>query len=146
MSDNGASRVCSARSRYPRRSCSLSSVIRSALPVLAPRRWSSRRRRRGALRRRRATPQLLREGWMHNRARLITASFLTKDLRQAERFDSDGAYVRCHVPELAGVPGSAVHTPWTLPGDQRRQLDYPGPIIDHSEAVRRFRQARGKDS
>ena len=25
--------------------------------------------------------QLLREGWMHNRARLVTASFLTKDLR-----------------------------------------------------------------
>jgi deoxyribodipyrimidine photo-lyase len=136
--------------------------------------------------------QLLREGWMHNRARLITASFLTKDLyldwrlgaghfldhlvdgdiannqmnwqwvagtgsdtrpnrvfnpiRQAQRFDPDGAYVRRYVPELAAVTGVAVHTPWTLPDQVRRTLDYPDPLIDHDEAVRRFRQARSGGS
>ncbi|WP_116949651.1 cryptochrome/photolyase family protein [Jiangella endophytica] len=120
--------------------------------------------------------QLLREGWMHNRARLVTASFLTKTLRidwrdgaahffrwlvdgdvannagnwqwvagtgndtrpnrvlnplrQAKRFDADGVYVRRYVPELAGVDGAAVHTPWTLPDDQRKELDYPDPLID----------------
>jgi deoxyribodipyrimidine photo-lyase len=103
----------------------------------------------------------LREGWLHNRARLIVASFLTKHLyvdwrlgaahflehlvdgdiannqlnwqwvagtgadsrpnrvlaplRQAQRFDPDGTYVRRYVEELAGVEGAAVHQPWTLP-------------------------------
>nr|WP_221440588.1 deoxyribodipyrimidine photo-lyase [Jiangella mangrovi] len=120
--------------------------------------------------------QLLREGWMHNRARLVTASFLTKNLRidwrdgaahffrwlvdgdvannagnwqwvagtgndtrpnrvlnplrQAKRFDSDGAYVRRYVPELRDVDGAAVHTPWTLPDDERKELDYPDPLLD----------------
>jgi deoxyribodipyrimidine photo-lyase len=132
--------------------------------------------------------QLRREGWMHNRARLITASFLTKDLyidwrlgaahfmhwlvdgdvannsgnwqwvagtgndtrphrvfnplRQAERFDPSGDYVRRYVPELASVAGPAVHRPWRLPAEQRTALDYPEPIVEHDEAVARFRKAR----
>jgi deoxyribodipyrimidine photo-lyase len=118
--------------------------------------------------------QLLDEGWMHNRARLITASYLTKHLncdwrdgaawydahlldadvannygnwqwvagtgtdtkpyrrfnpvRQALRFDPDGEYVRRYVPELAGVPGKAVHTPWDLDPAERRTLKYPDPL------------------
>ena len=32
-------------------------------------------------------------------------------LRQAERYDPDGAYVRRYVPELANIEGPAVHTP-----------------------------------
>jgi deoxyribodipyrimidine photo-lyase len=133
--------------------------------------------------------QLAAEGWMHNRARLITASFLVKDLyadwrcgarhffdllvdgdvannngnwqwvagtgndtrpnrvfnplRQAERFDPDGAYVRRYVPELASVTGGAVHRPWTLPDRERRALDYPEPVVDHDAAAARFRSARG---
>lgn len=120
--------------------------------------------------------QLLFEGWMHNRARLITASFLTKTLqldwrdgaahffrwlvdgdvannagnwqwiagtgtdtrpnrvlnpvRQAHRFDPDGAYVRRFVPELASVDGSGVHEPWRLPAATRSTLDYPPPLIE----------------
>jgi deoxyribodipyrimidine photo-lyase len=116
--------------------------------------------------------QLLREGYMHNRARLITASFLVRNLRidwragarhffdwlvdgdvannvgnwqwvagtganprpgralnplrQAQRFDPDGAYVRRYVPELAGVEGRAVHTPWRLGG----LAGYPDPIVE----------------
>jgi deoxyribodipyrimidine photo-lyase len=132
--------------------------------------------------------QLLHEGWMHNRARMFTASFLTKTLyqdwragaahfnrhlidadvannqlnwqwvagtgtdtrpnrvlnplRQAQRFDIDGAYVRRWVPELAGVAGSAVHRPWLLSDAARAQLDYPEPIVDLNDALARFRAAR----
>jgi deoxyribodipyrimidine photo-lyase len=132
--------------------------------------------------------QLQREGWMHNRARLITASFLTKDLyldwrtgaahflrwlvdgdvannsgnwqwvagtghdprpsrmfnplRQAERFDPEGDYVRRYVEELATLPGPAVHRPWALDPAERKTLDYPDPIVDHAVAVARFRAGR----
>jgi deoxyribodipyrimidine photo-lyase len=132
--------------------------------------------------------QLAREGFMHNRARLITASFLTKHLyvdwrlgaahffdllvdgdvannvgnwqwvagtgadtrpnrifnplRQAERHDPDGEYVRRYVPELAGVAGPAVHRPWELAEDLRRGLDYPDRIVDLQEAAAAFRAAR----
>jgi deoxyribodipyrimidine photo-lyase len=122
--------------------------------------------------------QLRAEGWMHNRARLITAAFLTKHLgvdwrhgvdwffrwlldgdvannsgnwqwtagtgndtkpyrrfnpiRQAERFDPDGVYVRRYVPELASIEGKAVHQPWRLD----LKLDYPRPLESHrDEAV-----------
>ncbi|WIM96692.1 deoxyribodipyrimidine photo-lyase [Actinoplanes oblitus] len=126
--------------------------------------------------------QLRAEGWMHNRARLITAAFLTKHLgidwrlglrwfsrwlidgdvpnnsgnwqwtagtgndtrpyrrfnpiRQAQRFDPQGEYVRRYVPELKDVDGGAVHQPWRLPEPVRRGLDYPGPLESHrDEAV-----------
>ncbi|MFC4149043.1 cryptochrome/photolyase family protein [Micromonospora mangrovi] len=118
--------------------------------------------------------QLRAEGWMHNRARLITAGHLTKTLRldwrpgvkvfsrwlldgdvannsgnwqwvagtgndsrpyrgfnpvrQAERYDPVGAYVRRWVPELASVEGKAIHQPWRLPPEVRRTLDYPPPL------------------
>jgi deoxyribodipyrimidine photo-lyase len=116
--------------------------------------------------------QLQGEGWMHNRARLITASYLTKHLgadwraggdhffdllldadvannygnwqwvagtgndtkpyrrfnplRQAERFDPTGEYVRRYVPELADIPDKSVHAPWNLPASSRR--GYPAPL------------------
>jgi deoxyribodipyrimidine photo-lyase len=63
-------------------------------------------------------------------------------LRQAERFDPDGDYVRRYVPELADVHGAAVHRPWLLEPAQRASLDYPPPIVDHADAVARFRAAR----
>ncbi|MFF8193287.1 cryptochrome/photolyase family protein [Streptomyces bobili] len=133
-----------------------------------------------------AMRQLRHEGWMHNRGRLLTASFLTKTLyvdwrigarhfldllvdgdvannqlnwqwvagtgtdtrpnrvlnplTQARRFDPDGAYVRRWVPELAGIEGSAVHQPWKLRG---AAVGYPDPVIELSEGLARFRQARG---
>ncbi len=131
--------------------------------------------------------QLRTEGWMHNRARLITASFLVKDLyvdwrlgaqhfwdllvdgdmannsgnwqwvagtgndtrpnrvfnpiRQAERFDPQGDYVRRYVPELAEIEGRRVHKPWDL-GLERSTIDYPEPIVDHAEAAAEFRRRR----
>jgi deoxyribodipyrimidine photo-lyase len=135
-----------------------------------------------------AMRQLMQEGWMHNRGRLIVGSFLTKTLyvdwregakhflhhlvdgdiannqlnwqwvagtgtdtrpsrvlnplRQAERFDPDGAYVRRYVLELANIEGPAVHTPWDLLDDVRKGLDYPDPIVDLAEGRRRFLDAR----
>jgi deoxyribodipyrimidine photo-lyase len=117
--------------------------------------------------------QLAAEGFMHNRARLLVASFLTKQLsihwtegarhffdllvdgdiannagnwqwvagtgndtrpnrqfnllRQAQRFDPDGDYVRRYVPELAAVEGGAVHAPWKL---DRPPRGYPAPLIE----------------
>jgi len=71
---------------------------------------------------------------------------------QGRRFDPEGDYVRRYVPELAGVPGGAVHdnpvpapsaTP-TLPLDGSG--GYPGPVVDHArertEALRRYAEAR----
>lgn len=115
--------------------------------------------------------QLREQGWMPNRARLITASFLTKSLRvdwragarhfrywlvdadlannqlnwqwvagtgndtrpnrvpnplrQADRYDPHGDYVRRWVPELAGITGRAVHRPWRTEAG-----DYPPPIVE----------------
>ena len=134
-----------------------------------------------------AMRQLQHEGFIHNRARMVAASFLAKDLnldwrlgashfdrllldgdpannsggwqwvagtgtdtrpgrmlnpaRQAERFDPDGAYVRRHVPELAALEGKAAHQP--APGDAP---SYPAPMIDHDEAVRRFRNRSARIS
>jgi deoxyribodipyrimidine photo-lyase len=133
-----------------------------------------------------AMRQLAKEGFMHNRARMTVASFLTKDLyldwregaahfwdllsdgeiannagnwqwvagtgndtrpnrvlnplRQAERFDPDGDYVRRYLPELEGIKGKAVHRPWLLDGFGR--LDYPVPIVDHDDAAAAFRARR----
>jgi deoxyribodipyrimidine photo-lyase len=119
--------------------------------------------------------QLRREGWMHNRARMVTASFLTRRLgvewqrgaehfmrwlvdgdpannsggwqwvagtgtdprrsrsfnpvRQAERFDPTGAYVRRYVRELADVPAPWILAPWWDP-ELLRATGYPAPIIE----------------
>ncbi|QLY28702.1 deoxyribodipyrimidine photo-lyase [Nocardia huaxiensis] len=120
-----------------------------------------------------AMRQLLAEGWMPGRARLIAASFFTKSLgldwrigaahferwlvdadlannrmnwqwaagtgtdtrpnrvlnplRQADRYDPQGAYVRRWIPELAELPGPAVHRPWRA---GLAAADYPPPIIE----------------
>jgi deoxyribodipyrimidine photo-lyase len=130
--------------------------------------------------------QLAAEGFMHNRARLLTASFLAKQqrvhwtegarhffdllvdgdiannagnwqwvagtgndtrpnrqfnlVRQAQRFDPDGEYVRRYVPELEHIAGKAVHTPWTL---DRPPRGYPAPLADPAE-LRRTRAVLGR--
>ncbi|GFH37525.1 cryptochrome/photolyase family protein [Streptomyces pacificus] len=135
-----------------------------------------------------AMRQLRHEGWMHNRGRLLAASFLAKTLyvdwrvgarhflellvdgdvadnqlnwqwvagtgtdtrpnrvlnpvRQAHRYDPDGAYVRRWVPELEDVEGPAVHEPWKLPSAVRVRLEYPDPIVDLADGLARFRQGR----
>lgn len=131
--------------------------------------------------------ELWHSGWMHNRVRMVAASFLTKHLllswrlgadwfwdtlvdadlannaagwqwvagcgadaapyfrifnpvRQGERFDPKGAYLRRWLPELARLPDSVIHRPWEATPSQLRQAgvalggDYPGPIVDHGFA------------
>jgi len=136
-----------------------------------------------------AMRQLRHEGWMHNRGRLLVASFLTKTLYvdwrvgarhflellvdgdvannqlnwqwmagtgtdsrpnrvlnpviQAKRYDPDGVYVRRWVPELAALGGPAVYEPWKPRGLDRATIgDYPDPIVDLSDGLARFKQAR----
>lgn len=133
-------------------------------------------------------------GWMHNRVRMIAASFLVKDLllpwqegakwfwdtlvdadlanntlgwqwaagcgadaapyfrifnpvRQGEKFDPKGVYVRRWVPELGRMPVKYVHAPWLAPAGVlaeagvRLSDTYPAPIIDHAIARSRAMMA-----
>lgn len=138
--------------------------------------------------------ELWHTGWMHNRARMIAASFLIKDLmidwrrgeawfrdtlvdadlannvvnwqwvagsgadaqpffrifnpvRQAEKFDPAGDYVRRWVPEISCLPDRWLHKPWEAPAGVLREAgielgrDYPLPIVDHAAARQRALRA-----
>jgi deoxyribodipyrimidine photo-lyase len=51
-------------------------------------------------------------------------------IRQAERFDPTGAFVRSQIAELAQTQGKAIFTPWQYVDDS----NYPKPIIDLATA------------
>jgi len=140
-----------------------------------------------------AMRQLVSSGWMHNRARMIVASFLVKDLHfewqvgakffethltdfdpasnshgwqwtagcgtdaspyyrifnpilQGQKFDPKGDYVRHWIPELAHIPGAAVHEPWKLVDGLTG--GYPAPIVDHArerdESLARLEEIKAK--
>jgi deoxyribodipyrimidine photo-lyase len=65
-------------------------------------------------------------------------------VRQGERFDPDGTYVRRWVPELRHVATRYIHRPWDDPAGP--PADYPGRIVDHAaereEALRRWGSVR----
>jgi deoxyribodipyrimidine photo-lyase len=142
-------------------------------------------------------------GWMHNRVRMIVASFLVKDLllswtegacwfwdtlvdadlaqntlgwqwsagcgadaapyfrvfnpvRQGEKFDPHGDYVRRWCPELARLPGAWLHAPWQAPPEilsragVRVGRDYPAPLVNHASAreaaLKSFAQIKSRPS
>lgn len=67
-------------------------------------------------------------------------------LRQSERFDPDGEYIRHWLPELRDVKGNAIHEPYARgAGDIARKNGYPEPIVNHSasrgKALERFKKA-----
>ena len=52
-------------------------------------------------------------------------------VRQGEKFDPDGSYVRSWIPELAGLPDRWIHKPWEAPDRLRPDPDlYPAPVVD----------------
>jgi deoxyribodipyrimidine photo-lyase len=134
--------------------------------------------------------QLAKTGWMHNRVRMVAASFLVKHLlidwrhgarhfwatlkdadlanntlgwqwvagcgvdaapyfrifnpiRQGERFDPEGSYVRRWIPEIAALPKRWIHKPWLTPESTlikcgiRLGDTYPHPIVKHDFARER---------
>ena len=130
--------------------------------------------------------QLWKTGTMHNRVRMICASFLVKDLflpwqsgadwfwdtlvdadlasnsaswqwvagcgfdaapffrifnptLQSEKFDPEGSYIKCWIPELVNVPKSFIHTPWIAKFNLN--LSYPNPIVSHDQARKRALEA-----
>ena len=141
--------------------------------------------------------QLWATGWMHNRVRMVTASFLTKNLRlpwqwgerwfwdtlvdadpannpvgwqwvqgcgadaapyyrifnpvrQAERFDPGGDYIRQWIPELGRLQAPAIHAPWNAPAavlnsaDVTLGRDYPEPLVDLKESRKAALDAYGR--
>jgi deoxyribodipyrimidine photo-lyase len=137
-----------------------------------------------------AMRQLNKTGYMHNRLRMVAASFLVKDLhvdwrkgekyfaerlldfdlsannggwqwsastgcdaqpyfrifnpvRQSERFDPKGDFIRRYVPEAGGFKGKKIHAPWTASAEEQAAAgcvlgrDYPFPVTDHAAARRR---------
>jgi deoxyribodipyrimidine photo-lyase len=115
--------------------------------------------------------QLQAEGWMHNRARLVTASFLTKHLYVdwrigAQHFfdlliDGDIANNCMNWQWVAGTGTDSRPNRVLNPSLQQQKYDpdrayvrrwvpevdtdgYPAPIVDHADAVRAFRAARAK--
>ncbi len=56
-------------------------------------------------------------------------------VRQGERFDPEGVYVRRYVPELAKLPAKFIHAPWTAPTEvlEKAGVDlgqnYPQPVV-----------------
>ncbi|TYK66207.1 deoxyribodipyrimidine photo-lyase [Colwellia echini] len=127
-----------------------------------------------------AMRQLNQTGWMHNRLRMVVASFLTKHLlidwrlgekyfmqhlidgdlasnnggwqwaastgcdaqpyfrifnpiRQSERFDPNGEFIRKYLPELSSIPDKQIHFPHKYM-EQNNISGYVKPIVDHKEA------------
>lgn len=52
--------------------------------------------------------------------------------RQSERFDAEGEFIRCFVPELAVLDKRSIHQPST---QQAIDFGYPLPIVQHAPAV-----------
>ncbi len=74
-------------------------------------------------------------------------------VRQSQRFDPHGRFIRLDLPELGRVPERFVHAPWTMSEAQQVQAglhigrDYPAPIVDHARAreaaLRMYGRVRG---
>jgi deoxyribodipyrimidine photo-lyase len=67
-------------------------------------------------------------------------------VKQSMEQDPEGRFIRTWVPELAGVSGEWIHTPWLMPAAAQHQCGvqigrhYPAPLVDHLAAARLARQ------
>ena len=124
--------------------------------------------------------QLNQTGWMHNRLRMVVASFLTKHLlidwrlgekyfmsqlidgdlasnnggwqwaastgcdsqpyfrifnpiRQSERFDPNGHFIRKYLPELESIPDKNIHFPHVFIEKNNLKTYWPA-VVEHKEA------------
>ncbi len=127
-----------------------------------------------------AMRQLNQTGWMHNRLRMVVASFLTKHLlidwrlgekyfmsqlidgdlasnnggwqwaastgcdsqpyfrifnpiRQSERFDPNGHFIRKYLPELESIPDKNIHFPHVFIEKNNLKTYWPA-VVEHKEA------------
>ena len=143
-----------------------------------------------------AMAQINQTGYMHNRLRMVTASFLVKDLgidwrrgeayfaehlndfdlaannggwqwaastgcdaqpwfrifnplTQSRRFDPQGRFIRRYLPQLERLSDAAIHAPWEASPIELEAAgivlgrDYPEPIVNHAEAVKKTMQRYG---
>ena len=132
--------------------------------------------------------ELKHTGWMHNRVRMLVASFLSKNLlidwrlgarwfwdqlvdadlanntlgwqwvagcgtdaapyfrifnpvKQSQRFDLEGQYIKRWLPPLRGLDNTMIHTPWLA-----NLADYPKPLVDlqatRIKALQAFRELK----
>lgn len=72
---------------------------------------------------------------------------LYNPVKQGQDHDPKGEFVRKWIPELASIPGTAIHCPWKLTAMEQEMFgvnlgkDYPYPVIDPNTG---YRQARDK--
>ena len=144
-----------------------------------------------------AMAQINQTGYMHNRLRMVVASFLVKDLgidwrrgeayfalhlndfdlaannggwqwaastgcdaqpwfrifnpvTQSRRFDAQGKFIRRYLPQLSRLPDAVLHAPWEASPIELEAAgialgrDYPEPIVEHAEAVKKTMQRYGE--
>ncbi|MFG0331319.1 MAG: deoxyribodipyrimidine photo-lyase [Phycisphaerales bacterium] len=53
-------------------------------------------------------------------------------LSQSKKYDSEGDYIRRHVPELREAPTELLHDLDRWSDDDRKRFDYPKPMVDHA--------------
>jgi deoxyribodipyrimidine photo-lyase len=69
---------------------------------------------------------------------------------QGEKFDPEGAYVRRWLPEIARLPASLIHRPWSASPLELKAagvelgVSYPRPIVDHNAGRARALTAYAK--
>jgi deoxyribodipyrimidine photo-lyase len=66
-------------------------------------------------------------------------------VKQSLDQDKDGVFIRRFVPELAALPNTFIHEPWTMTLAQQEEHGvvlgehYPAPMVDHIAAARAAR-------